>query len=427
MVYTTRSSASASRTRTSRRSRDSPAKATWHGESVRPWTSASVHPAEYRTYLVLLGGADTLAFRVRVAQPPRPDMRPSLWSHSLLVKLRGPSLRNAQAISVPLSSRRPGLSARRERRRRNPADGFRLPSAFRTSPSPPCRPPEPHPPAGRHVPQRALLLDGLEHVRAGSAAFSGAWHATGNPLHDNYGLPSACMLEIVCAAEDFELTPGLESRVSCPEAIWASLLRHWHEYYEKTGDRKVPYGRYLGRSLGTRFLSPGLPASSAAAPKEPQRGRAKKLLRAERPPASAFVVRDLDAPARAGRDVVDVEAAHRAAVQVQADGAGPLRRHAGDVDVVGVRHEARHRAVRAAGRCRRARGRCLRRRRGPATASRSCAPPARLRPRRRRPSFRGRAPASIGRAARRSSTGTDSSSGAVVDEVAGVAVRRSLR
>ena len=46
-------------------------------------------------------------------------------------------------------------------------------------------------------------------------------------------------------------------------------------------------------------------------------------------------MRHLDPPARAGGHVVGVEAAHHAAVQVQADGTRTFARHAGDVDVVG--------------------------------------------------------------------------------------------
>ncbi|MDM0033074.1 hypothetical protein QTI33_13145 [Variovorax sp. J22P271] len=243
MVYTTRSSAA-------KPNPDFTAFARQPGEGNLAWGERAavdigqVDPDEC-TYLVLLGGADTLAFRVRVAQAHlRPDMLPSLWSHSLLVKLRGPSLRNAQAISVPLVQ--PGGPAYPpyengvvETRLTDFDDPERFPNiAIAALPIPQSR-----------ILQRVDVfrsarssLDGLEHVLRW-LAFSWGVARTGNPLHENYGLPSACMLEIVCAAEDFELTPGLESRVSCPEAIWASL-RHWHEYYEKTGDRKVPYGRY---------------------------------------------------------------------------------------------------------------------------------------------------------------------------------------
>ena len=51
-----------------------------------------------------------------------------------------------------------------------------------------------------------------------------------NPLMDGLGIPSAAMLEIVIGAVDFDLTPGLESRSSCPEAI-SQAAKYWHEYY----------------------------------------------------------------------------------------------------------------------------------------------------------------------------------------------------
>ncbi len=86
-------------------------------------------------------------------------------------------------------------------------------------------------------------FDALEHVLRW-LAFAWGVARTGNPLHENYGIPSAGMLETVCAAEDFELTPGLESRASCPEAIWGSAI-HWRGFFEKTGEGKVPFGRYV--------------------------------------------------------------------------------------------------------------------------------------------------------------------------------------
>jgi len=43
-----------------------------------------------------------------------------------------------------------------------------------------------------------------------------------------HGMPSAAMLETAYATNGFDLTPGLESRSSCPEAIWQSAS-WWHE------------------------------------------------------------------------------------------------------------------------------------------------------------------------------------------------------
>ena len=52
-----------------------------------------------------------------------------------------------------------------------------------------------------------------------------------NPLLEGQGVPSAAMLEIVIGTCGFDLTPGLESRSSCPEAIWQAAT-WWHEYYQ---------------------------------------------------------------------------------------------------------------------------------------------------------------------------------------------------
>lgn len=52
-----------------------------------------------------------------------------------------------------------------------------------------------------------------------------------NPLLDSQGIPSAAMVELVLGGAGYDLTPGLESRASCPEAIWQAA-RWWHSYYE---------------------------------------------------------------------------------------------------------------------------------------------------------------------------------------------------
>jgi hypothetical protein len=78
--------------------------------------------------------------------------------------------------------------------------------------------------------QRAVLdaVDLILHW----LAYTWAVARSPNPLLDGRGLPSAAMLEIIIGASGFDLTPGLESRSSCPEAIWQAA-RWWHEYYEK--------------------------------------------------------------------------------------------------------------------------------------------------------------------------------------------------
>ncbi|SFP30023.1 hypothetical protein SAMN05443579_11079 [Variovorax sp. PDC80] len=204
--------------------------------------------ARDHSFMVLLGGSDTLAFRLRVAQSHlRSDMLPSLWSEALLVRMKGRSLHGAKAAYVPLAQPEAPFFPPSEngvvevplskfddvRRYPNIAlfalpirqeDLFEQVKRFRSARS---------------------TLDTLEHILRW-LAFSWGVARTGNPLHDNIGLPSACMLETVCAAQDFELTPALESRTSCPEAIWASML-HWHGYYANTGKKAVPLGRFSTR------------------------------------------------------------------------------------------------------------------------------------------------------------------------------------
>ncbi|GAA5166299.1 hypothetical protein [Viridibacterium curvum] len=196
------------------------------------------------TYVVLLGGSDTMSFRLRVAQSHiRNDMLPSYWSESILVELKGASVSKANAIHVPLlQPEGPEFPTRsngvRVRSLRDYADPQRYPNiavialpvaqaeilkrveAFRNSKS---------------------TLDALEHVLRWLAFCWGA-AATPNPLHDNYGFPSACMLETVFAAANLDLTPGLEARASCPEAIWVAA-RFWQDYFEAFRGA-VPQGRY---------------------------------------------------------------------------------------------------------------------------------------------------------------------------------------
>jgi hypothetical protein len=196
------------------------------------------------TYLLLLGGSDTLSFRLRVAQSHlRRDMLPSFWSEAALVKLRDLSVARAKAVHVPLLQPADGPLATRtngvvERPLKDFADARRWPNVAVIA---------------LPVPQAQILekvqafqhgratLDALEHILRWLAF---AWGAarTPNPLTDGIGLPSACMLETAFAAARFDLTPGMESRASCPEAIWVSAL-HWYDYFESFAGRQ-PTGRY---------------------------------------------------------------------------------------------------------------------------------------------------------------------------------------
>ena len=227
------------------------------------------------SYVVLLGADDMTAFRLRIAQSHlRRDMFPSLWSDAMLVKLVRPSLQGATAIHVPLAQ--PGPPAFPTAVNgvvEVPIASFKDPARFPNIAV-----------IALPTPQAQILqrvedfkrsrstLDALEHVLRW-LAFCWGSARTGNPLHENYGIPSACMLEIACAAAQFDLTPGLEARASCPEAIWAAA-KHWQDYYRKTtvGNR-FPQGRYWAPHRYPIFdpSAPPAPDGSAKAAKAKRR------------------------------------------------------------------------------------------------------------------------------------------------------------
>jgi hypothetical protein len=66
-----------------------------------------------------------------------------------------------------------------------------------------------------------LMLPWLEYIwSVGRAA---------NPLLAGQGLPSAAFVEMVYGIAGIELTPGLSSASSCPEALWAAAT-WWHQF-----------------------------------------------------------------------------------------------------------------------------------------------------------------------------------------------------
>jgi hypothetical protein len=198
------------------------------------------------THILLLGGSDTMAFRLRVAQSHlREDMLPSFWSDAVLLVLKEDiSLQSADTIDVPLiQPRGPSFPPRNNGVVVHPLEEFddsdRYPNiALIALP----------------VPQSKVLsyvekfrksrstLDALEHVVRWLAFVWGAGHIS-NPLYENYGLPSACMLETVFAAANLDITPGLESRVSCPEAIWIAV-RFWQSYFKEFKNNQELVGRF---------------------------------------------------------------------------------------------------------------------------------------------------------------------------------------
>jgi hypothetical protein len=215
------------------------------GEDNLKWLARNAPKGDVAS-LVLLGGVTAVDFRIRVAQShARHNLTPSHWSHvALLPELDAAKPGKSRIFEISLQ----------------PADGFGYPpitNAVQESALDRYRDPEAWPnvaivyvPLEREAIERVLrkftfqrsALDAVELVVAWLGFLWGVGR-TPNPLMEGLGVPSATMVEYVLGGLQYELTPGLDSRSSCPEAIWQSAM-WWHEYYEQSGGKKLE-GRWV--------------------------------------------------------------------------------------------------------------------------------------------------------------------------------------
>lgn len=216
-------------------------------ENNLAWIARAVkqHPLNENagdSLVLLIGGSDPLSFRMRLAQAHvRPDLSPSAWSTAMFIPSLAKDIGESETVGISLTPSEwyppfgfaPTSNAiQREKLSRFASNEFYPNIALLSFP---VESNDIKNSLKKLEDQRltidlsALLLRWIQY----------AW-GTGipsNPLGDGVGMPSAAMLETVFAANGFDLTPGLESRSSCPEAIWQSA-RWWHEYYEKS-DKKI--------------------------------------------------------------------------------------------------------------------------------------------------------------------------------------------
>ena len=212
--------------------------------------------------VILLGGKSLADFRVRVAQShARHDLTPSYWS--LVGVIDGDRVLTAPLW--PLLS--PDLVPISNGVRSLPLTDFDD-SGLWPNVAIIRFPPTQEPPIdciGRLTQQRSvidvptLLLSWLGFVwGAGS---------TGNPLLTGFGVPSAVLVETAFGMGEVEITPGLATASSCPEAIYQAA-KWWRDYYQlsagNTGRRKRkvldhPAGRYLLRNREASYIEPELP------------------------------------------------------------------------------------------------------------------------------------------------------------------------
>ncbi|HEY0545787.1 MAG TPA: hypothetical protein VGC91_10455 [Pyrinomonadaceae bacterium] len=191
-----------------------------------------------RGSLILLGGTSVSHFRVRCAQAQlRRDLMPSFWS------LVGIMQDNKSFVSVPLGLREDNAEVPLNNGVQvcslsDYADPARFPNIA--------------------VIEFAESFDSIdENIKRIKAQRSvvdlpslivpwlgyvwGAGLAT-NPLVAGQGVPSAIFAETVYGLAGIELTPGLSSTSSCPEAIWVSA-NWWHDFYDaatKTENQQQP-------------------------------------------------------------------------------------------------------------------------------------------------------------------------------------------
>jgi hypothetical protein len=59
---------------------------------------------------------------------------------------------------------------------------------------------------------------------------------SGNPLLKGHGIPSAAVIEALLGAAGYDISPGLDTSASSPDAFWQSA-KWWQDYY---ADLKIP-------------------------------------------------------------------------------------------------------------------------------------------------------------------------------------------
>lgn len=182
---------------------------------------------------LLIGGRSTTDFRLRAAQAhARSDLNASFWSHLALIEVSERNLAASIVYEISLSPPKgfdypPVTNALQKNKFKNYASAEQYPNI-----------------ALLRLPvEQSLIKDGLNQFALQRPSLDAvellvAWLAfvwgvgsTPNPLLSGMGIPSASMVEAVVSYAGFELTPGMPSRSSCPEAVWQSA-KWWHNYYK---------------------------------------------------------------------------------------------------------------------------------------------------------------------------------------------------
>jgi len=212
-----------------------------------------------RDGVLLLGGASLVDFRVRVAQSQlRGDLSPSYWSQAGLLRPGAATFVTAP-LQPPDLSAVPRTNGVQELTVASIDDPDLWPNVavvnFAQDGAPVLT-------QADLLRTRRTILD-LPELLVTWIGYGWAAGTLDNPLLSGRGVPSAAFVETAHALAGIELTPGLSSASSCPEAIWQAA-KWWREYYEgtvKLGARgaaapMVPSGRYAVRQRSAAMLIP---------------------------------------------------------------------------------------------------------------------------------------------------------------------------
>lgn len=211
--------------------------------------------------VVLIGGANLTHFRMRVAQGhARSDLLPSYWSHAAILIDTDKLQLSEVSLEPPIGFRgvpeSQGIQSVCFSTYDDPA---RFPNValLTFTLNQDCR--------QKNSDSVAELIRRLHKDRGTVDVLSSLWKWLGyvwgveaqpNPILQGVGIPSAILVETVFSMVGVELTPGLASQSSCPEAIWQAA-KWWGEFYdsEATLTAGPPSGCYCVRQPAAAVTS----------------------------------------------------------------------------------------------------------------------------------------------------------------------------
>ena len=195
-----------------------------------PANFAWLESTGYRDGVLLLGGTSIVDFRMRVAQSElRQDLLPSFWSTCGLL-IDGEVLMTARVDAITNSSarvERNGLEAVSLDANSQYGNPMRYPNIAILQFT------DDHAAIKEHVArigQERNIVDLLSQI-VSWLGYCWAVGGSSNPLMQGHGIPSATLLERAHGLAGIDLSPGLPSASSCPEAIWQAA-RWWYQAYD---------------------------------------------------------------------------------------------------------------------------------------------------------------------------------------------------